>query len=166
MLREAQRLGYAEADPTFDIGGFDTAHKLAILTSLAFGTEIELESIYIEGIESITRADIVNADEIGYRIKLLGVAALTEEGSSSGSIPTLVPKGSPIADVEGVVQCRGGQGRMSGDLMLEGKGAGSHPTASSVVADICRYRARLQGAGLRRSGRGVDAVPARRDAGA
>ena len=102
MLREAQRLGYAEADPTFDIGGFDTAHKLAILTSLAFGTEISLESIYIEGIESITRADIVNADELGYRIKLLGVAALTEDGIEQRVHPTLVPKGTPIADVEGV----------------------------------------------------------------
>ncbi len=137
VLREAQRLGYAEADPTFDIGGFDTAHKLAILTSLAFGTEISLESIYIEGIESITRADIINADELGYRIKLLGVAALTEDGVEQRVHPTLVPKGTPIADVEGVDNAVVIKADMSGDLMLEGKGAGSHPTASSVIADIC-----------------------------
>ena len=123
--------------PTFDIGGFDTAHKLAILTSLAFGTEISLESIYIEGIESITRADIVNADELGYRIKLLGVAALTEDGVEQRVHPTLVPKGTPIADVEGVDNAVVVKADMSGDLMLEGKGAGSHPTASSVIADIC-----------------------------
>ena len=136
VLREAQRLGYAEADPTFDIGGFDTAHKLAILASLAFGTAISLESIYIEGIETITRADIVNADELGYRIKLLGVAVMTDDGVEQRVHPTLVPKGTPIADVEGVDNAVVIRSDMSGDLMLEGKGAGSWPTASSVWSDI------------------------------
>src|SRR5207302_2454178 len=89
-LKEAQRLGYAEADPTFDVGGFDTAHKLAILTSLAFGTEVDLGSIDIEGIEAITLDDIHNAGEMGYKIKLLGVAVASEEGIEQRVHPTLV----------------------------------------------------------------------------
>ena len=90
--KEAQAQGYAEADPTFDIGGFDTAHKLALLTSLAFGTRTSFESVYIEGIESITPADIEAADELGYRIKLLGVALSTESGIEQRVHPTMVPK--------------------------------------------------------------------------
>jgi len=137
MLEEAQALGYAEADPTFDIGGFDTAHKLAILTSLAFGTEPDLDSVYIEGIERVTLADIRNAEDLGFRIKLLGVAVETEDGIEQRVHPTLVPAGSPIADVNGVFNAVAIRGDFVGDLMLEGRGAGSHPTASSVVADIC-----------------------------
>jgi homoserine dehydrogenase len=137
VLKEAQTLGYAEADPTFDVGGFDTAHKLAILTSLAFGTEVALDSIYIEGIEEVTLDDIRHADGLGYKIKLLGVAARTEDGIEQRVHPTLVPKGSPIADVDGVFNAVAIKGSFAGDLMLEGRGAGAHPTASSVAADIC-----------------------------
>jgi homoserine dehydrogenase len=137
VLKEAQKLGYAEADPTFDVGGYDTAHKLAILTSLAFGTEPDLESIYIEGIENITQDDIHNADNLGYRIKLLGVAAETEDGIEQRVHPTLVKKGSPMADVDGVLNAIAVRADFAGDLMLEGRGAGAHPTAASVLSDIC-----------------------------
>ena len=136
VLKEAQALGYAEADPTFDIGGFDTAHKLAVITSLAFGTEVNLKSIDIEGIEAITLDDIRNADELGYRIKLLGVAVLHEAGIEQRVHPTLVPKGSTVADTDGVFNAVVVKGDFVGDLLLEGRGAGSHPTASAVVADI------------------------------
>ncbi|MGE0211253.1 MAG: homoserine dehydrogenase [Parvibaculaceae bacterium] len=136
-LKEAQELGYAEADPTFDIGGFDTAHKLAILTSLAFGTEIDLASVYIEGIERVTLADIRNAADLGYKIKLLGIAVETDDGIEQRVHPTLVPEESPIADVHGVFNAVALHGDFVGDLMLEGRGAGAHPTASSVVGDIC-----------------------------
>jgi homoserine dehydrogenase len=137
VLREAQKLGYAETDPTFDVGGFDTAHKLAILTSLAFGTEPNLEAIDIEGIENITQDDIRNADDLGYKIKLLGVAAQTEDGIEQRVHPTLVKKGSPMADVDGVFNAIAVKADFAGDLMLEGRGAGAHPTAASVLSDIC-----------------------------
>jgi len=136
VLAEAQALGYAEADPTFDVGGFDAAHKLALLTSLAFGTEVDLGSVYIEGIEHITLADIRNAADLGYKIKLLAVALETADGIEQRVHPTLVPLGSPIADVDGVFNAVVVKGDFAGDLMLEGRGAGAHPTASSVFADI------------------------------
>ena len=137
VLKEAQDLGYAEADPTFDIGGFDAAHKVACLTSLAFGTQTDFESIYVEGIEDITLDDIRNAGDLGYKIKLLGVAVETEDGIEQRVHPTLVPRNSPIADVDGVFNAVGVKSDFADDLMLEGRGAGAHPTASSVVADIC-----------------------------
>ncbi|MFO1089681.1 MAG: homoserine dehydrogenase [Hyphomicrobiales bacterium] len=137
VLKEAQALGYAEADPTFDVGGFDTAHKLAILASLAFGTEIAADAIDIEGIEQITLDDIRNADDLGYKIKLLGVAARGDDGIEQRVQPTLVRKGTPIADVDGVFNAVAVKGDLCGDLMLEGRGAGSHPTASSVFSDLC-----------------------------
>jgi len=136
VLAEAQELGYAEADPTFDVGGFDTAHKLALLTSLAFGTEVSLDDIDIEGIESITLEDIGNASDMGYKIKLLGVAVSHEEGIEQRVNPTLVPKGSPVADTNGVFNAVVVKGDFVGDLFLEGRGAGAHPTASAVVSDI------------------------------
>ncbi|PLX35634.1 MAG: homoserine dehydrogenase, partial [Hyphomicrobiales bacterium] len=102
ILADAQKLGYAEADPTADIGGFDTAHKLALLTSLAFGTEVDLDSIYIEGIERISAADLKAADELGYRIKLLGVAVKSDTGIEQRVHPTMVPKNSAIAEIDGV----------------------------------------------------------------
>jgi homoserine dehydrogenase len=136
VLREAQAKGYAEADPAFDVGGFDTAHKLAVLTSLTFGTEVNLASIDIEGIEAITLDDIRNADSMGYRIKLLGVAVSHAEGIEQRVHPTLVPKGSTVADTDGVFNAVVMKGDFVGDLLLEGRGAGSHPTASAVVADI------------------------------
>ena len=137
VLAEAQKLGYAEADPTFDVGGFDTAHKLAILTSLAFGTVPDLGSISVVGIENITREDIRNADDLGYKIKLLGVCLDSEDGIEQRVHPTLVRKGSPIADVDGVFNAVTVKGDFVGDLMLEGRGAGAHPTASSVLSDLC-----------------------------
>jgi homoserine dehydrogenase len=136
VLKEAQKLGYAEADPTFDIGGYDSAHKLAILTSLAFGTEPNLESVYIEGIENITREDIRNAHDLGYKIKLLGVAVQTDDGIEQRVHPTLVKKGSPMAEVDGVFNAVAVNADFTGDLMLEGRGAGAHPTAASVLSDI------------------------------
>jgi homoserine dehydrogenase len=136
VLKEAQELGYAEADPSFDIGGFDAAHKLAILTSLAFGTEISFQDVYVEGIENITLADIRNARELGYRIKLLGVAVDTGEGIEQRVHPALVPVGSPIAEISGVFNAVEVRGDFVDDVMLSGRGAGAHPTASAVVADI------------------------------
>jgi homoserine dehydrogenase len=137
VLKEAQALGYAEADPTFDIGGFDTSHKLAILTSLAFGSEVNVAAIDIEGIEAVTLADIRNANEMGFKVKLLGVAVATSDGIEQRVHPTLVPKGSPVADTDGVFNAVVVQSDFAGDLMLEGRGAGAHPTASAVFADIC-----------------------------
>jgi homoserine dehydrogenase len=134
-LKEAQKLGYAEADPTFDIGGFDTAHKIAILTSLAFGTEIDSAAIYIEGIESITLADLEAADDLGYRVKLLGVAVRNESGIEQRVHPTMVPKGSVIAEIDGVLNAVAVDSDMMG-LTLVGPGAGGDATSSAVVADI------------------------------
>ncbi len=136
VLKRAQDLGYAEADPTFDIGGFDAAHKLALLTSLAFGTEVDFSSVYVEGIERITAQDIQVAGELGYKIKLLGVAQDTGAGIEQRVHPTLVPAKSPIADVDGVFNAVAVTGDFLGDLMLEGQGAGAGATASSVAADI------------------------------
>ena len=136
VLAEAQRLGYAEADPTFDIGGFDAAHKLAILTSLAFGTEIDFESVYVEGIDKVTSQDIQIAGELGYNIKLLGVAFETDSGIEQRVHPTLVPAQSSIAQVDGAFNAVVVRGDFVGNLMLEGQGAGAGPTASSVVSDI------------------------------
>lgn len=136
VLEEAKQLGYAEADPSFDIGGIDAAHKVACLTSLAFGTQTNFDSIFIEGIEQITLADIKNADDLGYKIKLLGVSLKTADGIEQRVHPTLVPKGSPIAEVDGVFNAVGVKGDFVDDLMMQGRGAGAHPTASSVVGDV------------------------------
>ncbi|MBV9705245.1 MAG: homoserine dehydrogenase [Methylobacteriaceae bacterium] len=135
-LAEAQRLGYAEADPTFDIGGFDTAHKLAILTSLAFGTAIDAQAIHVEGIQSITLADLRAADELGFRIKLLGVAQRTGKGIEQRVHPTMVPKSSAIAQITGVTNAITIDADAVHELTLAGPGAGGEATASAVVADI------------------------------
>ncbi len=135
-LGEAQKLGYAEADPTFDIGGFDTAHKLAILTSLAFGTLIDADSIAIEGIELISLADIEAAAELGYRIKLLGVARRTPDGIEQRVHPTMAPKTSAIAQVMGVTNAVTIDADAVHELTLVGPGAGGEATASAIVADI------------------------------
>lgn len=135
-LVEAQRLGYAEADPTFDIGGFDTAHKLSILTSLAFGTQIDANSIYVEGIASIAPLDLAMADELGYRIKLLGVATRTDAGIEQRVHPTMVPKSSAIAQVMGVTNAVAIDGSGIGELTLVGPGAGGGATATAVISDI------------------------------
>jgi homoserine dehydrogenase len=134
-LADAQRLGYAEADPSFDIGGFDAAHKLAILTSLAFGTQIDPEAIYVEGIESISPLDLATAEELGYRIKLLGVATRTNGGIEQRVHPTMVPKNAPLAQVMGVTNAVSIHGSAS-DITLVGPGAGGDATASAVIADI------------------------------
>ena len=136
VLKEAQDKGYAEADPTFDIGGFDTAHKLALLTSLAFGTKIALDQIHIEGIQTITQADIEAADDLGYRIKLLGVAMLTESGIEQRVHPAMVSKQAGIAQVANVTNAVAIDGDYVGNLLLVGPGAGANATASSVAADI------------------------------
>ncbi|MEM9592547.1 MAG: homoserine dehydrogenase [Pseudomonadota bacterium] len=136
VLLEAQEQGYAEADPTFDIGGFDTAHKLALLTSLAFGTRTKFDAVYVEGIETITPLDIQAASNLGYRIKLLGVALRTESGIEQRVHPTMVPKDTAIANVDGVSNCVAIDGDFIGDVMLIGPGAGGGPTASAVMSDI------------------------------
>ena len=135
-LKDAQRLGYAEADPTFDVEGFDTAHKLAILTSLAFGTKIDSEAIHVEGISSITPLDLKMAEELGYRIKLLGVAERTKTGIEQRVHPTMVPKSSAIAQVMGVTNAVTIDADAVREITLVGPGAGGDPTASAVVADI------------------------------
>jgi homoserine dehydrogenase len=135
-LADAQRLGYAEADPTFDIEGFDTAHKLAILTSMAFGTRIDADAIYTEGISSIASLDLKMADELGYRIKLLGVAERTDTGIEQRVHPTMVPKSSAIAQVMGVTNAVTIDADAVRELTLIGPGAGGDATASAVVADI------------------------------
>jgi homoserine dehydrogenase len=135
-LTDAQRLGYAEADPTFDVEGFDTAHKLAILTSLAFETEIDAEAIYVEGISSITPLDIKMASELGYRIKLLGVAERNAMGIEQRVHPTMVPISSAIAQVMGVTNAVTIDADAVKELTLIGPGAGGDATASAVVADI------------------------------
>lgn len=135
-LAEAQAMGYAEADPSFDIGGQDAAHKLALLTSLAFGTRVAIDEIHCEGIEHIRRADIEAADELGYRIKLLGVALKTESGIEARVNPVLVPKDSAIGEVSGVTNAIEIEGDYVGDLLLVGPGAGAKATASSVLSDI------------------------------
>ncbi|MET0941545.1 MAG: homoserine dehydrogenase [Mesorhizobium sp.] len=135
-LKDAQRLGYAEADPTFDIEGNDTAHKLSILTSLAFGTKIAADDIYLEGISNITQADIRAAGELGYRIKLLGVAQRTDSGIEQRVHPTMVPTASVIAQVHGVTNAVAIETDILGELLLSGPGAGGNATASAVVGDI------------------------------
>ncbi|GHC78819.1 homoserine dehydrogenase [Limoniibacter endophyticus] len=135
-LADAQRLGYAEADPTFDIEGNDTAHKLSILTSLAFGTQISPDDIYLEGISNITQADIQAASELGYRIKLLGVAVRTESGIEQRVHPTMVPTASVIAQVHGVTNAVTVETDILGELLLSGPGAGGNATASAVIGDI------------------------------
>ena len=136
VLKDAQDLGYAEADPTFDVGGHDAAHKLSLLTSIAFGTEVAFDQIHLEGIDKITPGDIEAADELGYRIKLLGVALQTDTGIEQRVHPALVAKQSAIAQVSGVTNCVAIDGDFVGDLLLVGPGAGAEATASAVMSDI------------------------------
>lgn len=136
VLAEAQALGYAEADPSFDVDGMDTAHKLAIITSLAYGTPVDLESVYIEGIRRITDDDMRYVDELGYTIKLLGIAQHTDDGILQRVHPCLVPKDAPIGVIDGAFNAVQLEGDAVGRVLLEGQGAGGGPTASSVVSDI------------------------------
>ncbi len=135
-LREAQRFGYAEADPSFDIEGHDTAQKLSILASLAFGTKLDPAAIYVEGISSITLADLDAAEELGYRVKLLGVAVKTEAGIEQRVHPTMVPKDSAIAQVMGVTNAVTIDAEGIMPITLVGPGAGGMATASAVVSDL------------------------------
>jgi homoserine dehydrogenase len=135
-LREAQRLGYAEANPAFDIEGHDTAQKLAILASLAFGTKVDPDAIYVEGIASISLADLDAADQLGYRVKLLGVAVKTDAGIEQRVHPTMVPKDSAIAQVMGVTNAVTIDADGLPPITLVGPGAGGMATASAVVSDL------------------------------
>ncbi len=136
VLKEAQDLGYAEADPSFDIDGVDAAHKLAILASLAFGFEVDLAAVHVEGIRSVSALDIAFAEELGYRIKLLGIARQSDAGLEQRVHPCMVPVEAPIAHVDGVLNAVVVEGSQVGRAVLEGPGAGAGPTASAVAADI------------------------------
>jgi homoserine dehydrogenase len=136
VLAEAQRLGYAEADPTFDIEGIDAAHKLTILSALAFGIPMQFKKAYTEGISKLTREDIRYAEELGYRIKLLGITKRTSKGIELRVHPTLVPARRLIANVEGVMNAILVKGDAVGPTLYYGAGAGAQPTASAVVADL------------------------------
>jgi homoserine dehydrogenase len=135
-LAEAQRLGYAEADPSFDIDGVDAAHKLAILAALAFGRPVDLAAVHVEGIREVSALDIALAEELGYRIKLLGIAKREEGGISTRVHPCMVPAGAPIARVDGVFNAVVAEGDFVGRIVTEGRGAGAGPTASAIVADL------------------------------
>lgn len=136
VLAEAQRLGYAEADPTFDVEGIDAAHKLTILASIAFGVPLQFDRAYTEGITSISQEDVANAEELGYRIKHLGVSRRTEKGIELRVHPTLIPERRLIANVDGVMNAVLVQGDAVGPTLYYGAGAGADPTASAVVADL------------------------------
>lgn len=136
VLEEAQRLGYAEADPTFDVDGIDAAHKLALLTSLAFGVEISADEMPVEGIRHVSSTDIEYAEEFGYRIKLLGIARRTPDGIEQRVHPAMVPVTAPIARIDGVTNAVVLDGDAIGSTALVGPGAGAGPTASAVVADL------------------------------
>jgi len=136
VLAEAQKLGYAEADPSFDIDGIDAAHKLAILAALAFGRPVDFGAVHVEGIREVSALDIALAGELGYRIKLLGIARREEGGISTRVHPCMVPVSAPIARVDGVFNAVVAEGDFVGRVMMEGRGAGAGPTASAVVADL------------------------------
>lgn len=136
VLAEAQRLGYAEADPTFDVEGVDAAHKLTLLASLAFGVPVQFDRAYIEGISQLAAEDIEHAERLGYRIKLLGITKRTDKGVELRVHPALVPAKRLIANVEGAMNAVLVQGDAVGATLYYGKGAGSEPTASAVIADL------------------------------
>ena len=136
VLKEAQELGYAESDPTFDVEGIDAAHKLTILASLAFGIELQFEKAYTEGISKITTEDVNYAEELGYRIKHLGITRKTDKGIELRVHPTLIPEKRLIANVDGVMNAVLVHGDAVGPTLYYGAGAGAEPTASAVVADI------------------------------
>ncbi len=136
VLKEAQRLGYAEADPTFDIEGVDAAHKLTLMSAIAFGTPVHFDKVYIEGISKLDATDIKYAEQLGYRIKLLGITKRTTEGVELRVHPTLIPAKRLIANVEGAMNAVLVKGDAVGPTLYYGKGAGAEPTASSIIADL------------------------------
>jgi homoserine dehydrogenase len=135
-LKQAQRLGYAEADPTFDVEGIDAAHKLTILAAIAFGIPLKFKQAYTEGIARVTRLDVAYAEELGYRLKLLGIARRTAEGVELRVHPTLIPERRLIANVDGAMNAVLVKGDAVGPTLFYGAGAGAEPTASAVVADL------------------------------
>ena len=137
VFAECEELGYLEADPTLDVGGIDAGHKLALLVSLAFGTRVDFNALQIEGIEKVTIEDIEQAADMGYRIKLLGVAQKTGRGIDARMSPCLVPAASPVGQLEGPMNMIVLEGDSVGQIVLQGAGAGEGPTASAVLADIC-----------------------------
>lgn len=137
VLAEAQRLGYAEAEPSFDVDGIDTAHKLAILTSLAYGVAPDVKSLHSEGIRNITLRDMEFADELGYTIKLLGITSHTGHGIMQRVHPCMVAKDSGLSSVHGVFNAVQADADAAGPIFIEGRGAGGRPTASAVIADLC-----------------------------
>jgi homoserine dehydrogenase len=149
VLEEAQKLGYAEKDPGFDIDGVDTAHKLALLAAVAFGGEVNFKGVHVEGIRHVSALDIEFAEELGYRIKLLGLARLTGDGLEQRVHPCMVQASAPIAHVEGVFNAVVVEGDFVGRVMLEGRGAGAEPTASAVVADLIDIAMGRAGPGLK-----------------
>ena len=136
VLAEAQALGYAEADPSFDIDGIDAAHKLTILAAIAFGIPLQFDSVYVEGIRHISRADVDYAHRLGYRIKHLGLASEGTEGIELRVHPTLIPSRQLLASVDGVMNAVMIMGDAAGPTLYYGAGAGAEPTASAVVADL------------------------------
>ena len=136
VLKEAQRLGYAETDPTFDIEGVDAAHKATIMSAIAFGTPVQFDKAHVEGITKLQAADIRYAEQLGYRIKLLGITKRRPEGIELRVHPTLIPTARLIANVEGAMNAVVVQGDAVGTTLYYGKGAGSEPTASAVIADL------------------------------
>ena len=150
-LREAQDLGYAEPDPTYDVEGHDTAHKLAILATLAFGQDVHFDDMYREGITSITALDIAYAAEIGYAIKLLGISKRSTGGAIEARVhPTLLPLHSRLASVGGVYNAVRIDGNLTGSVILSGRGAGPEPTSSSIISDLMALASGLAEGGLQR----------------
>jgi homoserine dehydrogenase len=136
VLAEAQRAGYAEADPTFDVAGIDSAHKLSIMVTLAYGTPVNFKEVYTEGITHLTPLDIAYAREFGYTVKLLGIAKFLDREIEARVHPTMIPSDSPVAQVDGVYNAIQLVGDAVEDIVLYGRGAGSLPTASAVVSDV------------------------------
>lgn len=136
VLKEAQDLGYAEADPTLDVEGMDTAHKLAIISTLANGSPLNIDGVYVEGIKGVTRRDMKNAEELGYRIRLVGFTERTSDGLLQRVHPTLVPKASSMGRIDGAFNAVDIDGSASGRVLLQGQGAGGGPTASAIVSDL------------------------------
>jgi homoserine dehydrogenase len=155
VLAQAQALGYAEADPTFDIEGIDAGHKIAILSALAFGTPLQFEKCSIEGISTLEAIDIAYAERLGYRIKLLGITQIRQAGTSEEGIelrvhPTLIPEKRLLASVEGAMNAVWVKGDAVGHTMYYGKGAGAEPTASAVIADLVDLARALDGPAAQR----------------
>jgi homoserine dehydrogenase len=159
VLADAQRLGYAEADPELDVGGGDTAHKLSLLAALAFGIAPNLKNITTSGIRDITPEDIRFAREFGYRIKLLGIARWTPHGIDQRVQPAMVKAGTPLADVDGVFNAVRADAGAAGPFFFEGRGAGEAPTASAVIADLVDIARGSIGPAFGRPARSLAAVP-------